>query len=464
MIFISKMVPTNDKGRFYAFGRVFSGTVSNGQKVRIMGPNYTPGSKKDLYVQNIQRVVLMMGSKEEQVTDVPCGNTVGLYGIDNYLVKQGTIATHQDSHCIRVMKYSVSPVVRVAVAPQNVKDLPKLVKGLKTLSQSDPLVVCSQTDTGEYVVAGSGELHVDICLQSLEEDFAQISIKRGNPIVSYKETVSEMSSQVCMAKSTNKLNRIFGFAQPLGEELNKEIERGGINPTQDPIARSRLLTEKFEWDPNEAKKIWCFGPEVTAENILVDSTKAVAYLNDIKDSVKAGFEWATSEGVLTQETVKGVRYDICDAVIHSDNMHRGGAMIIPASRRTFYASQHCAQPKFLEPIFLVEIQCPDDVLGNVYSCIYQRRGSIFEENSVQGTPMMIIKAHLPVAESFGFTQALRAATQGRAFPQCVFDHWSQLQSDPFEEGSKANILATEIRTRKGLKAEIPAFENFFDKL
>jgi len=78
--------------------------------------------------------------------------------------------------------------------------------------------------------------------------------------------------------------------------------------------------------------------------------------------------------------------------------------------------------------------------------------------------MMIIKAHLPVAESFGFTQALRAATQGRAFPQCVFDHWSQLQSDPFEEGSKANILATEIRTRKGLKAEIPAFENFFDKL
>jgi len=65
---------------------------------------------------------------------VPCGNTVGLYGIDNYLVKQGTIATNEEAHCIRVMKYSVSPVVRVAVAPQNVKDLPKFVKGLKTLS------------------------------------------------------------------------------------------------------------------------------------------------------------------------------------------------------------------------------------------------------------------------------------------------------------------------------------------
>jgi len=141
-----------------------------------------------------------------------------------------------------------------------------------------------------------------------------------------------------MAKSTNKLNRISGAAQPLGQELNKDIELGLINSTQDPLTRSRLLTEKFEWDPNEAKKIWCFGPEATGENVLVDSTKAVAYLNEIKDSVKAGFEWATNEGVLTHEVVKGVRYDILDAVIHSDNAHRGGAMIVPASRRTFYAS------------------------------------------------------------------------------------------------------------------------------
>merc|ERR1719327_517263 len=126
MIFISKMVPTNDGGRFYAFGRVFAGTVSTGQKVRIMGPNYKPGSKNDLNIKNIQRTVLMMAGKVEAVPDVPCGNTVGLVGVDQFLTKQGTISDHEDAHCIRVMKFSVSPVVRVAVEVKSAADLPKL--------------------------------------------------------------------------------------------------------------------------------------------------------------------------------------------------------------------------------------------------------------------------------------------------------------------------------------------------
>ena len=194
MIFISKMVPTNDKGRFYAFGRVFSGVVSTGQKVRIMGPNYTPGSKNDLNIKNIQRTVLMMGGKVEAVPDVPCGNTVGLVGVDAYLVKQGTISDHDEAHNIRVMKYSVSPVVRVAVEPKNASDLPKLVEGLKKLSKSDPLVVCYTEESGEHIIAGCGELHVEICLKDLEEEYAKIEIKKSDPVVTYKETVSAESS------------------------------------------------------------------------------------------------------------------------------------------------------------------------------------------------------------------------------------------------------------------------------
>merc|ERR1712183_708996 len=136
MMYVSKMVPTSDKGRFYAFGRVFSGTVATGQKVRIMGPNFVPGSKADLNVKNIQRTVIMMGGKVEAVPDVPCGNTVALVGVDQYLTKQGTICTWDQSHCIRVMKYSVSPVVRVAVEVKSAGDLPKLVEGLRKLSKS----------------------------------------------------------------------------------------------------------------------------------------------------------------------------------------------------------------------------------------------------------------------------------------------------------------------------------------
>ncbi len=175
MIYISKMVPSTDKGRFYAFGRVFSGTVASGQKVRIMGANYKPGKKDDLYEKNITRTVLMMGRNVESIPDVPCGNTVALSGVDQYLIKTGTIASveYPESHPIRSMKYSVSPVVRVSVKPKNPADLPKLVDGLKKLAKSDPLVVCEFDESGENVIAGCGELHVEICLNDLEKDFAQ---------------------------------------------------------------------------------------------------------------------------------------------------------------------------------------------------------------------------------------------------------------------------------------------------
>jgi len=148
MMYVSKMVPTSDKGRFYAFGRVFAGTVATGQKVRIQGPHYKPGSKEDLCVKNIQRTVLMMGRFTEQIPDVPCGNTVALVGVDQYLLKSGTLTTIEDAHNIADMKYSVSPVVKVAVRVKDGKELPKLVEGLKKLSKSDPLVVCTTEESG----------------------------------------------------------------------------------------------------------------------------------------------------------------------------------------------------------------------------------------------------------------------------------------------------------------------------
>merc|ERR1712070_629140 len=170
-MYISKMIPTSDKGRFYAFGRVFSGKIATGQKVRIMGPNYVAGKKSELWVKNIQRTVIMMGSTVEQVADVPAGNTCALVGVDQYLLKSGTITTAPDGCSIRTMKFSVSPVVRVAVEPKSASDLPKLVEGLKRLSKSDPMVMCQTTQSGEHIVAGAGELHLEICLKDLQEDF-----------------------------------------------------------------------------------------------------------------------------------------------------------------------------------------------------------------------------------------------------------------------------------------------------
>jgi len=275
MVFISKMIPTNDKGRFYAFGRVFSGTVATGQKVRIMGPNYVPGGKADLNIKNIQRTVLMMGGKVEAIPDVPCGNTVALVGVDQYLIKQGTISDHDDAHCIKSMKYSVSPVVRVAVEVKNASDLPKLVEGLRKLAKADPLVLCYTEESGEHIVAGCGELHVEICLKDLEEDYAKCPLKKGDPVVSYKETVTTESTEQCLSKSPNKHNRIFMKACPLGEELTNAIEADVITSKQDPKIRYREMADDFGWDPNDAKKIWCFGPDTSGANLLVDVTKQV---------------------------------------------------------------------------------------------------------------------------------------------------------------------------------------------
>ncbi len=467
MCFISKMVPTNDKGRFYAFGRVFSGTIATGQKVRIMGPNYIPGQKNDLNIKNIQRTVLMMGGKVESIPDVPCGNTVGLVGVDAYLIKQGTISDHEDAHLIKAMKYSVSPVVRVAVEVKNASDLPKLVEGLRKLAKADPLVLCYTEESGEHIVAGCGELHIEICLKDLEEDYAKCELKKGQPVVSYKETVTnevEEDEVQCLSKSPNKHNRIFARAKPLGEELTNDIENEKVTSKQDPKERYRILADNYGWDPNDAKKIWCFGPDTTGANLLVDVTKQVQYLHEIKDSMEAAFQWATKEGVMTDENMRGIRFNIEDVTLHADAIHRGGGQIIPTARRVFYACELTAKPRFMEPIFLVEIQAPDDAVGGIYQCMSQRRGVVLSEEGVQGTPLVMIKAYLPVSESFGFTQALRAATSGRAFPQCVFDHWELLNSDPFEAGSKSAEIVAATRKRKGLKEGIPALDNFIDKL
>jgi len=145
-------------------------------------------------------------------------------------------------------------------------------------------------------------------------------------------------------------------------------------------------------------------------------TKAVQYLQEIKDSVEAAFQWATKEGVMTEENMRGLRLNIHDVTLHADAIHRGGGQIIPTARRVTYAGQLTATPKFVEPIFLVEIQCPDDAVGGIYQCLSSRRGIVIGEEPIAGTPLVNMKAYLPVAESFGFTQALRAATSGRAFP------------------------------------------------
>ncbi|KAG8796445.1 Elongation factor 2 [Ceratobasidium sp. 428] len=464
VLYISKMVPTPDKGRFCAFGRVFSGTVRSGLKVRIQGPNYVPGKKDDLFIKAIQGTILMIGQYMEPIEDCPAGNVVGLVGIDQFLLKSGTLTTSETAHNVKAMKPSVSQIVQVTVEVKNPADLPKLVEGLKRLSQSDHCVQTWTNEAGAHIVAGAGELHLETCLKDLEEDHAGVSLKRLNIVATYRETVQGYSSMTALSKSPNKFNRLYTEAWPLDEELSQAIDSGKITSRDDPRARARLLADEFNWDSIHGRNIWCFGPDSSGPNLLIDTTKGVQYLHEIKDSCIAGFQWATKEGVCVEENMRGVGVNIIDATLLSDAIHRGGGQIIPTFRRVTHAACLLARPTLQEPIYRVDVHCQKNAIDDIHSVLRRRRGQILSEEQRPGTHIFTVKAYLPVVESFGFDADIREATQSQAFPQSVLDHWDTVPGSPHEQDSPLGKLVRNIRIRKGLKTDVPTLDNYCDKL
>nr|XP_039258145.1 translation elongation factor 2-like isoform X2 [Styela clava] len=456
VMYISKMVPASDKERFYAFGRVFSGTVKIGQEVRILGPNYFPGINEDLYIKRIERTILLMGRHIEPIEDVPCGNFAGLSGVDQYLVKTGTITTLATAYNMKVIKFSVSPVVRVAVEVKNSEDLPELVEGLKRLAKSDPIVQCIIEESGEHIVAGAGELHLKSRMKDLEEDLANIPLKISDLFVSYRETVTEESSVMCISKSPNKHNILYMRAKACPEGLDEAIDDGDVTPRQDIKTRAGLLADKFDMDVDEARKIWGFGPGGTGSNLLMDVTNGVQYLNEIRGSVVTGFQWATEKGVLCEENMRGVLVKVHDVTLHADAIHRGGGQIIPTTQRCIYACQLTASPALLEPIYLVAIQCTEAAVVGIHGVLNRRRVQVIEDAVQPGTGWHNIRAYLPVNESFGFTEDLRSNTGGQAFYHFVFDHWVNLPENKRDE------IISITRKRKGLSEEVPKLEQYLD--
>jgi len=465
MMYVSKMVPQADN-RFIAFGRVFSGKVGTGQKVRILGPNYVPGKKTDLFSKSIQRVVIMMGRYTETVSDIPAGNTCGLVGVDAYLVKSGTITNEETACCIKTMKFAVSPVVRVAVSVKNASDLPKLVEGLKKLSKSDPMVKCETTEAGEHIIAGCGELHLEICLKDLADDFMKgAPLITSDPVVTYCETVTTQSSEV-LSKSANKHNRLFCQAEPLSDEICAAFDENLVGPGMDVKERSRIMRENWGWEEAATpQKVWCFGHDQIGPNVFTERTVGVAYLNEIKDSVVGGFKWACNEGPLCEERVRGLKMVLNDVTLHADAIHRGMGQISPTSRRVTYAGIYQASPALLEPVFLVNITCPQNITGSIYNVLSMRRGQVFDEGGALAGGVANMRAHLPVAESFGFSQSLAEATSGAAFSQLQFDHWALMDNGTFRDlDSKLGKTISAIRQRKGLSPECPPLDRYLDKL
>lgn len=149
-------------------------------------------------------------------------------------------------------------------------------------------------------------------MQELEED---VPLNKSNPSIRYHETIKTESSIVALSKSPNKHNRLYVKAMPIEEELSIAIESGKIKSEDDVEARAGKLTDEFGWDVTDARKIWCFGPEKKGPNLFVDATQGIQYLNEIKDSCVAGFQWATKQGVCTEEELRGVRFNLLEVMV-----------------------------------------------------------------------------------------------------------------------------------------------------
>lgn len=470
MFCATKLQPTGSAGRFYAIGRCFSGQVGT-DKYHVRAPEFDPEDpetaaySQDARVQSIQ---LQLGKDVLPIQNCPVGNICLLGGVDAAINKTATITNKKQALNFNRLKFNVSAVLRVAIRPADPKQLPKLVEGLKRLTKSDLLVTTKSEPTGDHIVSGCGEEHLKTLLKDLKSEHAGIDFTQGVPTVPYKETVTADSFKQALSKSPNKHNRLYVIATPIEEECVVAIENGVIFPTQEAKKRGRILIDEFGWDKTDTQKIWGFGPadiDVGGANVIVDQTKGIQYLNEIKESVNSGLLWASRDGPLAEENMRGIRFNLMDVKLHADSIHRGMGQIQPTARRVFYGAALTAECRFMEPIYKVVVACPEDVVGGVRQACAACRGEIQFEEEIEGK--CVVTAFIPIAETLGdnsFSRALQTKSSGKAFSQYYFDHWQLIQNNPLEKGSKAEKIMLDIRERKGMKVEQPDITDYIDRL
>lgn len=415
-----------------ALGRLFSGTLTRGQELWIAGmPN----------MQRSQTVSLSVGADRIPVDAMTAGNIVAVAGLKD-AIAGSTVTSIKDAEPFEKISHYTEPVVTVALEAKHMKDLPKLVEVLRTVAKADPSIqVEINNETGEHLLSGMGELHLEITTYRIVNDF-KIEINQSPPIVVYRESVKG-KSETFEGKSPNKHNRFFVEVSPLEQPIIDAIKTGEIS-VDGKIKDTKELAKKLQdlgMDREEAKGVVMFKDN----NVFIDGTKGIQYLNETIELCKQGFEEAMNLGPLAQEKVMGLKVKLLDAKLHEDSIHRGPAQVIPAFRSAVYGAMCLGKRVLMEPLTKIYINCPESVMGDALRELQQRRG-VIDEISQEGEATVIV-ARAPVAEMFGFASTIRGATQGRAL-------WSTENSGfvPVPPELQTKVVE-QIRTRKGLKPE-----------
>ncbi len=418
-----------------ATGRLFSGTLERGKELFISGmPN----------PNRIQQVGIFMGPERIEVEKIQAGNIVALTGLSDAIV--GSTASTERITPFESIRHVSEPVMTVAVEAKNMKDLPKLVEVLRQVAKEDPtLKVMINAETGEHLLAGMGELHLEIIAHRIQRD-KHVEITTSKPLVVYREAVTAHAGPV-EGKSPNRHNRFYIEVEPLEPAIVELIRNGEISMRRQEVERRAILM-KAGMDKNEAKGI----THIYETNVFIDMTKGIQYLNETMELILEGFEEVVKTGPLSREPVMGMKARLMDAKLHEDSIHRGPAQVIPASRQAIQAAMLMAGATLLEPFQKVFIHVPQEQMGGAMREIQGRRGIILDMKSEGDTA--VIEAKAPVAQLFGFAGDIRSATEGRALWSTEFSGFEPLPA------TMLNETVMSIRQRKGLKLEIPKPSDF----
>jgi elongation factor 2 len=427
-----------------AVGRLYSGTITQGQTVWALGA---------AKAERVQQVSMMVGSDRIQVPEVSSGNIVALTGVRSAAAGV-TITPEQDSTPFEAIRHYSEPVVTVAIEPKSMKDLPKFIGALHSLAKADAsLEVSTNQETGEALLAGMGELHLEITIYRLEEEQG-IKVSVSDPIVVYRESISlDNKGRAFEGKSPNRHNRFYIETEPLPDDVTQAMREGifgdGAVRNQDAKEVGNKFAE-FGMDKNLMRKIYA----IHGTNVLVNDTKGIQNLHETRELIIEGFNDVCKKGPVADEPLMGVMVRLVDAKLHEDAIHRGPAQTIPAVRNAIKGALLRSKSVIFEPMQNIRIDAPNDVIGGVTREVTTRRG-VIEDMPVDGNTASVI-GKMPIAESFGFSNDIRAATQGRAIWNTENSGYVHLPANLFDK------VTSEIRERKGLKAEIPGEAHYMD--
>ncbi len=424
---ITKIVIDSRSGKEIAAGRLYSGTIVNGMEV------YANNMKRKY---RIQQVLVYNGIKPEQLESVPSGNVLAITGLN---VDVGDTITVNEQTAFEEIRHIFQPVITKSIEVVRSADLPKLIEILRKVAKEDPSIrVEINEETGENLISGMGELHLEIIEGRIKSEKG-LEVKTGHPIVVYRESITKPSTEV-EVRTPNGHN-IFSFSiEPLEDEIYNVMERGHI-PEERLKKRAEQTWNKLSelgMSNNEARQV----KEIYKGNIFEDRTRGIVLLGEIIDSIMDGWKLVVDAGPLSKEPLMKTKLILHDAKIHVDHMHRGPAQVYPAVRRGMFESMSRAGAAMLEPIQTHRIEVPTDFMGVVTGLIGSKRGILLDVQQ-EGAGTIII-AKIPVAEMIGWSNDLRSATEGRGYSSLMDQEFQKLPRE-----LQDNVVR-KIRERKGL--------------